>query len=293
MSIPMNSLCVQCHLGRTLDTARPLGDDEKLTRLTKGLLRLYLELPEGSSSPALGPATSKLLQELYGLDPDRFRLEKEQSNRFVMERLETIRSRIDAAPDPLYAALQFSVLGNYLDFAALQGKVRFEELEQLLDSALEMDLDRAAYGHFLEDLARGKRLLILTDNAGEIAFDRLLAQCIRQRYGQLEITFCVRGGPTHNDATRADAKAVELEFSVIDNGNTVGGTELSLLSEQARRTFEEADLILAKGMGNTETLAGCGYNVYYGFLVKCQRFVQYFEKPMMTPLFIRERDIKK
>ena len=49
-------------------------------------------------------------------------------------------------------------------------------------------------------------------------------------------------------------------------------------------------VFLAKGMGNTETMLGCGYNVYYAFLVKCPRFVQIFEKPLFTPMFIHEGD---
>ena len=51
----------------------------------------------------------------------------------------------------------------------------------------------------------------------------------------------------------------------------------------------DADVIIAKGQGNTETLYGCGYNIYYAFLVKCARFVQVFEKPMLTPMLVRER----
>ena len=52
--------------------------------------------------------------------------------------------------------------------------------------------------------------------------------------------------------------------------------------------LEEADVILAKGMANCETMYGCGYNVYYAFLVKCQRFVNIFGKPMFTPIFTPE-----
>ena len=95
--------------------------------------------------------------------------------------------------------------------------------------------------------------------------------------------------PAHNDATREDAEAVGVPFPVIDNGNDVGGTELSLLSGEARQALEEEDVILSKGQGNVETLYGCGYNIYYAFLVKCTRFVQVFHKPLMTPMLVRER----
>ena len=52
--------------------------------------------------------------------------------------------------------------------------------------------------------------------------------------------------------------------------------------------MDRADVILAKGMGNTETMFGCGYNVYYAFLIKCPRFVRMFQKSMMTPMFIHD-----
>ena len=289
MSIPMNSVCFQCHLGRTLDRARPLGDDAAATKLTRALMKIYAALPESASSPYIGPATAKLMQELYGQDPDHMRREKEESNRFVMERFGDICSRVEKAEDPLLAALQFSILGNYLDFAALQGKVSFSALDEMLDEALEMQLDMDCYRRFREELAKGKSLLYLTDNAGEIAFDRILAEQIEKAYPQLRITFCVRGGPIHNDATREDAQVVGLPFPVIDSGNTVGGTEISLLSPEAKAALENADVVIAKGMGNVETMYGCGYPVYYAFLVKCERIVQFFEKPMMTPLFVREK----
>ena len=151
-----------------------------------------------------------------------------------------------------------------------------------------MDLDKDTYRQFCRDLEQGKKVLLLTDNAGEIGFDRIFAQQIQKAYPHLQITFCVRGGPIQNDATREDALAMDLSFPVIDSGNAVGGTVLSTLSPEAKQAMEEADVVIAKGMGNTETMYGCGYNVYYAFLVKCERVLRYFDKPMMTPMFIRD-----
>ena len=134
----------------------------------------------------------------------------------------------------------------------------------------------------------GKKHLYLTDNAGEIGFDRIFAEEIAKKYPQLEILFCVRGDVILNDATRADAAAVGIPFPVIDNGNRVPGTQLDLLSREAKEAMDTADVILAKGMANCETLHGCGYNVYYAFLVKCQRFVDRFKKPMLTHMLVKE-----
>lgn len=157
----------------------------------------------------------------------------------------------------------------------------------MLVDALKMELSRDTYRQFCEDLAKGKRLLYLTDNAGEIGFDRVFAEEIRRAYPHLVITFCVRGQITQNDATREDAAVVQIPFPVIDNGNAVAGTEISMLSPEAKAALESADVVIAKGMGNTETLYGCNYNIYYAFLVKCGRFERFFQKPLMTPMFIK------
>ena len=290
MSVAMDSYCIQCILRRNAELVGPLGSAEKATAFTRALMDLILRTPADASSPSLGPGISDLLHDMYGIPLDRFREEKEQSNRFVLERLPAIRARVENRADPILAGLQFAILGNYLDFSALQGQVDFGKLDEMLDSALEMELDETAYRAFRRDLERGKRLLYLTDNAGEIGFDRILAEEIQKAYPNLSITFCVRGAVTVNDATREDARAVGLPFPVIDNGNRVGGTDLNLLSDEARQALKEADVILAKGMGNTETMLGCGYNVYYAFLIKCPRFVERFDRPMLTPMFLREID---
>lgn len=288
MSLSTNSYCIECYLRRNIELARTLGTEEQTTLFAKRIMQMMLDAPEGASSLTYGPFTADLLHEMYGLDIDRFRQEKLDSNRFVLERMPRIREKVEAAQDPVFAGLQFAVLGNYLDFSALQGKVSFEALDEMLDQALTMELDMENYASFCRDLEQGKKLLYLTDNAGEIGFDRILAEQIQKRYPNLEITFCVRGQVTLNDATREDAAAVGIPFRVIDNGNRVAGTILELLSEEATRALEESDVVLAKGMANAESMLGCKYNVYYAFLVKCIRFVNLFEKPMMTPMLYHE-----
>ena len=161
--------------------------------------------------------------------------------------------------------------------------------QTVLDSALEMELDEACYEKLREDLAAGSKLLYVCDNAGEIGFDRLLAEQIHAVYPDLQITFCVRGGPASNDATREDAAEVGIRFPVIDNGCTVAGTELDLLPPQTLERFQTADVILSKGQANVETLYGCGLNIYYLFLIKCVRFQEFFGKEKLTPMLLCER----
>ena len=285
----MNATCLACHFKKQVETALELGNQAAATGFAKELMASYLSAPEDAASPYFGPITDALFEKHFGIRKDRYAEEKQLSNQFVMQRMDAIRSRVEQQEDPVYASLQFSVLGNYLDFSALKGQISFKKLEEMLSFGLQMKLDRDCYRRLCRELETGKKLLYLTDNAGEIGFDRIFAEQIHKKYPHLQILFCVRGGPALNDATREDAAIVGIPFPVIDNGSPYAGTILSQLGPEAKQAIAEADVILSKGMGNVETLYGCGLNIYYAFLVKCQHFINLFQKPFMTPMLVSER----
>lgn len=287
--ILFNTECFLCQLGRNVETARKLGDEQTATAFCRELMQLFATVADDVPSPGLAPEISALFQKYYGLPIDRFQDEKQQANEFVLARMDAIRAHIDGASDRLLAALQCAILGNYLDFAVLQKDVSFEKLDMMLRQSHDIAIDADIFARFKQDLQNGKKLLYLTDNAGEIGFDRLFAEEIQRANPNLSITVCVRGGPAQNDAMRVDAEAVDMPFDIIDNGNSVPGTMISRLSEEAKKALAEADVILSKGQANVETLYGCGSNIYYAFLIKCGRFEKIFGKKMLTPMFVCER----
>ena len=182
-------------------------------------------------------------------------------------------------------------MGNYIDFSALQGEVSFEKLDAMLELLHTIEVDRGTFAQLRSDLEQGKELLYLTDNAGEIVFDRVFLEVIRDTFPNLSITVCVRGGPAQNDATRADAEAVGMPFRIIDNGTRIPGTVLELASRELKAALKTADVIIAKGQANVETLLDTdhGYNIYYAFLVKCKRFIDRFGKEKLTPMLVRDK----
>ncbi|MBR6595037.1 MAG: DUF89 family protein [Oscillospiraceae bacterium] len=289
MAVFADTRCLLCQLERNIAAARKLGTEEQATAFARDLMKLLAEAPAGVPAPFFTPGVTELFHKHYGLSRDRYRQEKIDSNAFVLARMAQIREKVLSASDPVKAGLQFAILGNYIDFAGLRGDVSFEKLDEMLEKALEMEFDEENYVNLCEELEKGGRLLYLTDNAGEIGFDRIFAEVIAKKYPQVEITFCVRGGPAANDATREDAQAVGIPFPVIDNGNLVPGTMIELLSGEAKKAMDEADVILSKGQGNVETLLGCGYNIYYAFLVKCPLFMERFGKEKLTPMLLKER----
>ena len=289
MSIPMNSHCVDCLMGKHLSNARELGDDQQATAFAKAVMQLLIDADPQENSAVMGARINKLYGQFYDLPDDRFRTEKEASNRFVLERLDTIRSHVRNAQDPVLTGMQYAILGNYIDFSALGKTVSFEKLDEMLLHPEKFSFDMAVYDSLCRDLQQAKTFLYVTDNAGELGFDWVLAEVLQERYPGLSITFCVRGKPAHNDATREDYAFMGIPFPVIDSGSDIGGTDLAHVSDETISALENADVVLAKGMGNTETLYGCGYNVYYAMLIKCKRFQQVFDAPFMRAMLVKER----
>ena len=91
MKIKADAQCMQCHLDRNMELARKLGDEEQATVFFRALLKLMLEAPEDMSSPGYAPCTAQLLHEIYGLELDRYKEEKEASNAFVLERMDAFK----------------------------------------------------------------------------------------------------------------------------------------------------------------------------------------------------------
>ena len=286
----LNSQCILCLLKRHEETALKHGDQEQATAFIRDLMRLLAEGPADMSAPYYTPGIAKLFCDHYGLSEDRFAEEKEASNRYALSRFEKLTNLVRTASDPLYAGLQAAILGNYIDFAALQGEVSFEKLDEMLELLHTIEVDRDTFAQLRADLETGRELLYLTDNAGEIVFDRAFLELIHDLFPNLAITVCVRGGPAQNDATLEDAKTAGIPFPVIDNGTCISGTVLEEASEELKAAMGRADAVISKGQANVETLldTGHGCNIYFAFLIKCKRFIDRFGKEKLTPMLVHD-----
>ena len=287
--VTMNALCVRCQIDKHTPVAHGM-DPEKASCFFKDFLPLLNDAIGCANSCRLDSDLKKLYRKHFGNSGIDYSEDKRISNEFVLPRLSQIRELVEKQKDPVFAGLQFAILGNYLDFSALKGRVSFEKFEELLTNGLSMELPEDTYKTFCAELEKANTLLYVTDNAGEIGFDRIFAEQLQKAFPNLQITFCVRGAPTLNDATREDADIMGIPFPVIDTGNDICGVEIGMLGAEAENALYTSDVILTKGMGNVETLYGCGLNIYYAFLVKCDRIMEVFQKPLLTPMFVREQD---
>ena len=244
--------------------------------------------------PSISTELKKFYCSFWGVPMEDFTRINKEYDQLMLDLEAELRSTIRYSEDPLKAALIYARTGNYIDFAALP-EVSKETALSLIKSENKDDLDEQEYRQFCQDMKKAENVVYITDNCGEIVLDKIAIQILKKIFPNIRITALVRGLPAGNDATMEDAEFCGLTdvVPVLGNGNDVGGTWLHGISTHARELLYNADVIIAKGQGNYETLHGCGLNIYYLFLCKCDWFQQLFHAKLLQGMFINEKRAPK
>lgn len=287
----LSTRCIRCVIERQEERIRNEKDENKKSSYLKKVAGIIADSSDEASAPYLTCEINKVYGEYFGGIQD-YSVQKREFNTLMLEMEKQLEESIGSGRDSLRHALNYARSANYIDFGAME-HVEKDKLFELLDRAKEEELDEDTYQKFTADLGKAGSLVYLTDNCGEIVADKLLIKTLLKQYPALEITVIVRGMPVLNDATLEDARMVGLTgpVKVIDNGNGVAGTQMELLSGEAYAAVHAADLIISKGQGNFETVHGCGLNIYYLFLCKCQWFVERFGMEHLKGVFINEMEL--
>ncbi len=278
--------CIPCFLRQALDVARMASADVAVhERIVREVLQWTSEMDFEQSPPLLGQRIHRRLREITGVE-DPYQTAKKCHNGLAMNLLSELESAIEAASDPLMMAVRLAIAGNIIDMG-VNSSFREPDLRRSIDQALAEPFtgDQDAFRQVVAD---ARNILYLADNAGEIVFDRLLIEQLSPE----RITLAVRGAPVINDATMADVQALKLHevVKVIDNGSDAPGTVLADCSGDFKRHFTKADLILAKGQGNFETLSDENRNIYFLFKAKCPVIASHVGLPVGTHVLTQSRD---
>jgi len=275
--------CIPCFVRQALSAARMASEDPTVhERILREVLRWAGEMNMDQPAPVMGQRIHRLLRKIVGME-DPYRDVKDRQNRMALALLPELKTKIEAAMDPLIMALRLAIAGNVIDMG-VNGNVTEFDVRESVNQALTEPFVGEQKG-FRNAIAEAQRILYLADNAGEIAFDRLLIEQI----APARVTVAVRGGPVINDATMADARVVGLHeiVEIIDNGSDAPGTLLDDCSREFKRRFTEADLILAKGQGNFETLCDEPHNLFFLFKAKCSVIAAHAGVPIGTHVLAR------
>jgi len=185
---------------------------------------------------------------------DPYRAIKEQSNHASRESMNVLWECMAWSLDPFETAIKLAIAGNVIDFGVYSpANLSRREVIRNAQSTMGEPLVGASPAGFRALADRAEKILYVGDNAGECFLDIfLLAQLPGER-----VVYAVRGGPVLNDATIEDAQAagIHKRCRIVDTGDNTPGVLLERCSEEFRKIFDEADLVIAKGQGNYESLS--------------------------------------
>jgi len=257
--------CIPCFVRQALDSVRLITDDENIhEEVLRNVLDLAGKMDLHQSPAAMGRHIHQHIRQLTGTN-DPYRKIKDRFNQLALSLLPDLKSRIQKSSTPLETAVRLAIAGNIIDFGVtsqLDDSHVLDAIEHSVTAPLNGDIDK-----FSTAVRDANRILYLADNTGEIVFDRLLLEQLPTS----KITVVVKGSPIINDATMIDAKTTGITdiVDVIDNGSDAPGTILKTCSEPFQKRFAAADLIIAKGQGNYETLSDVNKHIFFLLKAKC------------------------
>lgn len=257
--------CLPCFYGQIARTLAYAGINGDRGSRIKRKAEAVIESASLDEVPARTTTLiHRILRQETGVDP--YKKVKETYNQIALEKLSGLRKRAFENADRLEGSVRAAIAGNVIDF----GIYEQIDLDRSIDEAFLLPLSTAGYRSFSAAVNSAHRILYLCDNAGELVFDRVLLETLRDR--KKNVTVAVKGAPVINDATLADAEFAGLAecATVIDNGNDGIGTLLEACSPRFMDAYRAADLIISKGQANYETLVQSGdARIFYLFKVKC------------------------
>jgi uncharacterized protein with ATP-grasp and redox domains len=259
--------CIPCFIRQALEAARlATGDEQIHEQVVREVLVLAKEIDMSQSPPVMGQKIHRLIRTLVAME-DPYHKIKKHFNELALKLYPELRKLIVESEYPLETAARLAIAGNIIDFG-VNSPLEELNLEAAISECLAAEFKSAQLKTFHDSVKKAEEILYLCDNAGEIVFDRLLIE----RLPYEKVTVVVKARPVINDATMKDAELAGLAkvVEVIDNGSDGPGTILETCSQYFRDRFSCADLVIAKGQGNYETLSEVNKNIFFILKAKCQ-----------------------
>ncbi|MBN2860746.1 MAG: DUF89 family protein [Sphaerochaetaceae bacterium] len=290
--------CIACLFKQTLQAQQTFTLSDGATREVMNTLGASLpSYEEGVSPPVIATVIQHELERLLGVD-DPYRDIKHESSNRILEHLDGVRHVIRSSADPLRSAALLAIGGNAIDYGVFGNAVDVEKVIRDALGTMESTEESAhslAYEEYKEHLSRSSRLLYILDNAGEVVFDRLLIETMKQMYPDLEITVAVRNRPILNDVTLSDAHFAGIDQvadALVVSSCDSAGAVIGQSGPAMQKAYHEADIIIAKGQGNYEAMSDEEGPVYFFLKVKCPAVSRETGEPVGTYLLKRGRSFQ-
>ena len=259
--------CLPCFLNQALKTGRIVTSEEKILRkIMDQVMENLINIPLEAPPPQIAQTVYRTIKSITG-NEDPYSTIKRKQNEVALGLYPEFKEMVIHSEDQLLFALKLAIGGNIIDLGAQR---EIKDIKKEILQTLSAPLTINDYKGFRRSINNSKLLLYLGDNAGEIVFDSILIEQLK-KIDHLKIVFAVREKPIINDATMEDAKFVGIDkhAEVISNGSDAPATVLSECSTEFSDLFHKADMIIAKGQGNYESLSEENKNIFFLLKVKC------------------------
>jgi len=276
--------CVPCLLKRILFEAElSTSDKKRQTKVLRTACKLLSELYDPSQcSTTIATQVHKTVYEVLE-DIDPYASLKQTSTAVASSLVPKVEGLIAHSPDPLRTSMICAIIGNILDFGIEGSSMHPRMLEEVFDRLYAEGLGHDDYPTLKQRLSQAGRLVLCTDNCGEIVFDKILCRELKKFNPRLHITAIVKGEPVLSDATKNDADAIRFP-ETVDEMFTTGcfcvGVDFTRLPAEAQTALSQADIIMCKGMANYESFSEATYKpVVYLLRTKCGAIAQAMKLP--------------
>ncbi|MBO5763013.1 MAG: DUF89 family protein [Lentisphaeria bacterium] len=260
----ITSDCYECILRQVVPLARKSGSEEKTRRLVREMLAMIGSVPPETTPPEIAAELHKILFADTG-HRDLFREEKDISTQIALQLLPEMQQLAASAEDPFAAAVKLAIGGNIIDYGC-NPDFDLQMAERLIREVPDLPVDRGALEKLWQRIEEADSIFYILDNCGEAVLDRLLLEYCRGK-----VTIGVRGKAIYNDVTVREAEMSGLtDFPVIHTGDMTPGVSSYGTSAEFQRAMRSADLVIAKGQGNFESLDEYDRPIAYLFRVKCK-----------------------
>lgn len=274
--------CVPCVIKQCERLVYALRPDEKPSEANKKILsqirHLALEITaQITLQDPPSKFTSQVLAKVYELlnTEDPYVTIKNAQNELGMKIYNLVQKEIVKSSDPIHIAIKYTACGNIIDvgpaeiYASHNPKIpMLDEINMMAAQPLMVD----DYKIFKEKFRGAEQILYILDNCGEIFLDKLLIEKLRGP----EIIIVVKSLAILNDAMKQDATVAGLDslgkiitVNKQEKDCRYLGVDFDCATDEFKEAFDRADIVIAKGHANFESLVDCERDCFFILMAKC------------------------
>lgn len=266
----INEQCLPCLINQAIKVAN-LTDAQNREELYKKIFGLMSHMDFSKTNPEIVGESYRLIKQHIGCT-DPYMETKTYYNQFFLANIDVYDEKMHSLED----AVKHAIVANIIDFNPVHSNVN-EDIQNFFSNIDNLEFTINDVDSLLDDIQKAKNILYLGDNCGEICFDKLLIKRMKDINPQCQIYFGVRGEAVVNDNTEEDAYFVGMNeyATIISNGDYSLGTIISRTSHEFRKIYQNADVVVAKGQANYESLSEEDKNIYFLLIAKCNVIAEY------------------